>query len=158
MDTPMEIGFFFWPYMPALIRRMAAAAQRYRYDVVGVADTPGGSRSARSSRSLPATSSARATLSRVACLPSSAPRSRISARTTARARARRTRTWSSGSGSSSTWRSADHSYRDVSGHGHDVLAAADRDSPRAGGEALTMGRAIQPRRMTLRPTPSHYPY
>jgi 5,10-methylenetetrahydromethanopterin reductase len=41
MDTPMEIGFFFWPYTPALIRTMAAAAQRYRYDVVGVADTPG---------------------------------------------------------------------------------------------------------------------
>src|SRR5215471_15939987 len=41
MDPPMEIGFFFWPYTPALIRRMATAAQRYRYDVVGVADTPG---------------------------------------------------------------------------------------------------------------------
>ena len=41
MDTPMEIGFFFWPYTPALIRTMAAVAQRYRYDVVGVADTPG---------------------------------------------------------------------------------------------------------------------
>ena len=41
MDTPMEISFFFWPYTPALIRRMAAAAQRYRYDVVGVAATPG---------------------------------------------------------------------------------------------------------------------
>ena len=39
MDTPMEIGFFFWPYTPALIRTMAAVAQRYRYDVVGVADT-----------------------------------------------------------------------------------------------------------------------
>ena len=37
----MEIGFFFWPYTPALIRRMAAAAQQYRYDVVGIADTPG---------------------------------------------------------------------------------------------------------------------
>ena len=39
MDTPMEIGFFFWHYTPALIRKMAAVAQRYRYDVVGVADT-----------------------------------------------------------------------------------------------------------------------
>ena len=41
MDTPMELGFFFWPDTPALIRTMAAVAQRYRYDVVGVADTPG---------------------------------------------------------------------------------------------------------------------
>ena len=41
MDNHVEIGFSFWPYTPALIRRMAAAAQRYRYDVVGIADTPG---------------------------------------------------------------------------------------------------------------------
>ena len=41
MDTPTAIGFFFWPYTPARIRTMAAVAQRYRYDVVGVADTPG---------------------------------------------------------------------------------------------------------------------
>src|SRR5262245_2103767 len=41
LDKPMEIGFFFWPYAPALIRRMAAAAQRYRYAVVGGAATPG---------------------------------------------------------------------------------------------------------------------
>lgn len=40
MDTPMELGFF-WPYTLARIRTMAAVAQRYRYDVVGVADTPG---------------------------------------------------------------------------------------------------------------------
>ena len=37
----MEIGFFFWPYEPALVRRMAAAADRYGYDMVGIADTPG---------------------------------------------------------------------------------------------------------------------
>ena len=39
MDMPMELGFFFWPDTPALIRTMAAVAQRYRYDGVGVADT-----------------------------------------------------------------------------------------------------------------------
>lgn len=37
----MEVGFFFWPYDPALVRRMAAAADRYGYDMVGIADTPG---------------------------------------------------------------------------------------------------------------------
>jgi hypothetical protein len=35
MDTPMELGFFCWPYTPALLHTMAAVAQRYRYDVVG---------------------------------------------------------------------------------------------------------------------------
>lgn len=37
----MQIGFFFWPYDPPLVRRMAAAADRYGYDMIGVADTPG---------------------------------------------------------------------------------------------------------------------
>ena len=37
----MEIGFFFWPYEPALVRSMAAAADTYGYDMIGVADTPG---------------------------------------------------------------------------------------------------------------------
>ena len=37
----MEIGFFFWPYTPALIERMAQAADRWSYDMIGIADTPG---------------------------------------------------------------------------------------------------------------------
>ena len=37
----MEIGFFFWPYDVALIRAMADAADRFGYDMVGIADTPG---------------------------------------------------------------------------------------------------------------------
>ncbi len=37
----MQIGFFFWPYGPALVRRMAAAADRYGFDMIGIADTPG---------------------------------------------------------------------------------------------------------------------
>ncbi len=37
----MQIGFFFWPYDPALTRRMAAAADRYGFDMIGIADTPG---------------------------------------------------------------------------------------------------------------------
>ena len=37
----MEIGFFFWPYEPGLVRRMAAAADRFGYDMIGIADTPG---------------------------------------------------------------------------------------------------------------------
>ena len=37
----MQIGFFFWPYDPALVRRMAAAADRYGFDMIGIADTPG---------------------------------------------------------------------------------------------------------------------
>ena len=37
----MEIGFFFWPYDPPLVRRMAAAADRFGYDMIGIADTPG---------------------------------------------------------------------------------------------------------------------
>lgn len=37
----MEIGFFFWPYTPELVRQMGDAAERYGYDMVGIADTPG---------------------------------------------------------------------------------------------------------------------
>jgi 5,10-methylenetetrahydromethanopterin reductase len=37
----VEVGFFFWPYDPALVRRMAEAADRYGYDMIGIADTPG---------------------------------------------------------------------------------------------------------------------
>jgi 5,10-methylenetetrahydromethanopterin reductase len=37
----VQIGFFFWPYDPPLVRRMAAAADRFGYDMIGIADTPG---------------------------------------------------------------------------------------------------------------------
>ena len=37
----MEIGFFFWPYTPELTGRMAEAADRWGYDMIGIADTPG---------------------------------------------------------------------------------------------------------------------
>ena len=37
----MEVGFFFWPYHPALVRAMAEAADALGYDMVGIADTPG---------------------------------------------------------------------------------------------------------------------
>ena len=37
----MEIGFFFWPYDVTLVRGMAEAADRYGYDMIGIADTPG---------------------------------------------------------------------------------------------------------------------
>lgn len=37
----MEVGFFFWPYSPDLVRRMARAADRYDFDLIGIADTPG---------------------------------------------------------------------------------------------------------------------
>src|SRR5438067_6162785 len=37
----MEVGFFFWPYTPELVRRRGEAAERYGYDMIGVADTPG---------------------------------------------------------------------------------------------------------------------
>lgn len=37
----MQVGFFFWPFSPDLVRRMAAAAERYGYDMIGIADTPG---------------------------------------------------------------------------------------------------------------------
>jgi 5,10-methylenetetrahydromethanopterin reductase len=37
----MEIGFFFWPYDVELVEAMADAADRFGYDMIGVADTPG---------------------------------------------------------------------------------------------------------------------
>ena len=37
----MEIGFFFWPFGVDLTLRMAAAAEQFGFDMVGVADTPG---------------------------------------------------------------------------------------------------------------------
>jgi 5,10-methylenetetrahydromethanopterin reductase len=37
----MEIGFFFWPYDVTLVGAMADAADRFGYDMVGIADTPG---------------------------------------------------------------------------------------------------------------------
>lgn len=37
----MEIGFFFWPFNPALVAHMAKAADQYGYDMIGIADTPG---------------------------------------------------------------------------------------------------------------------
>jgi 5,10-methylenetetrahydromethanopterin reductase len=37
----MEVGFFFWPYSPGLVRAMAAAAERHGFDMIGIADTPG---------------------------------------------------------------------------------------------------------------------
>lgn len=37
----MEIGFFFWPYSVELVCGMAEAAERYGYDMIGIADTPG---------------------------------------------------------------------------------------------------------------------
>src|SRR4029077_2607931 len=37
----MEVGFFFWPYNPALIENLADRADRYGYDMIGIADTPG---------------------------------------------------------------------------------------------------------------------
>ena len=37
----MDVGFFFWPFDTQLIRRMATAADRFGYDMIGIADTPG---------------------------------------------------------------------------------------------------------------------
>lgn len=37
----MKIGFFYWPFNVDLTLRLAAAAERYGYDMIGVADTPG---------------------------------------------------------------------------------------------------------------------
>ena len=37
----MEVGFFYWPFSVELTRGMAKAAERWGYDMVGVADTPG---------------------------------------------------------------------------------------------------------------------
>jgi 5,10-methylenetetrahydromethanopterin reductase len=37
----VEIGFFFWPYDVVLVGAMAEAADRFGYDMIGIADTPG---------------------------------------------------------------------------------------------------------------------
>jgi 5,10-methylenetetrahydromethanopterin reductase len=37
----LEFGFFFWPFSPELVARMAEAGERGGWDMVGVADTPG---------------------------------------------------------------------------------------------------------------------
>jgi 5,10-methylenetetrahydromethanopterin reductase len=37
----MQVGFFFWPFSVELTLRLARAAERYGYDMIGVADTPG---------------------------------------------------------------------------------------------------------------------
>lgn len=37
----MQFGFFYWPFNTELTLRLAAAAERYGYDMIGVADTPG---------------------------------------------------------------------------------------------------------------------
>jgi len=37
----MRIGFFYWPFNVDLTRRLAAAAERYGFDMIGIADTPG---------------------------------------------------------------------------------------------------------------------
>jgi 5,10-methylenetetrahydromethanopterin reductase len=37
----MKVGFLFWPFTPDLVRAMAGAADRYGYDMIGIADTPG---------------------------------------------------------------------------------------------------------------------
>jgi 5,10-methylenetetrahydromethanopterin reductase len=37
----MDVGFFFWPYTPELVDRMAERADRYGYAMIGIADTPG---------------------------------------------------------------------------------------------------------------------
>jgi 5,10-methylenetetrahydromethanopterin reductase len=41
MKPAMQIGFFFWPYDVELVRAMGDVADRFGYDMVGVADTPG---------------------------------------------------------------------------------------------------------------------
>src|SRR5258707_12227029 len=37
----MDVGFFFWPYNPDLVESLADRADRYGYDMIGIADTPG---------------------------------------------------------------------------------------------------------------------
>lgn len=37
----MQIGFFFWPYKPQLVEQLAERADRYGFDMIGIADTPG---------------------------------------------------------------------------------------------------------------------
>src|SRR5262249_6731288 len=37
----MQVGFFFWPYTPALVEELAERADHYGYGMIGIADTPG---------------------------------------------------------------------------------------------------------------------
>ena len=37
----MRVGFLFWPFTPNLVRELTADAERYGYDLIGIADTPG---------------------------------------------------------------------------------------------------------------------
>jgi 5,10-methylenetetrahydromethanopterin reductase len=37
----MEVGFFFWPFNVDLIEKLSDRADRYGYDMIGIADTPG---------------------------------------------------------------------------------------------------------------------
>ena len=37
----MQVGFFFWPFNPELVTRIAERADRYGYAMIGIADTPG---------------------------------------------------------------------------------------------------------------------
>ncbi|MBV9858798.1 MAG: LLM class flavin-dependent oxidoreductase [Alphaproteobacteria bacterium] len=37
----MQVGFFSWPFTPEIVRQMAEAADRYGFDMFGIADTPG---------------------------------------------------------------------------------------------------------------------
>jgi 5,10-methylenetetrahydromethanopterin reductase len=39
--TAPRFGFFFWPYEPSLVERMARLGEEQGWDLVGVADTPG---------------------------------------------------------------------------------------------------------------------
>ena len=39
--TAPRFGFFFWPYEPALVERMARLGESQGWDLVGIADTPG---------------------------------------------------------------------------------------------------------------------
>jgi alkanesulfonate monooxygenase SsuD/methylene tetrahydromethanopterin reductase-like flavin-dependent oxidoreductase (luciferase family) len=41
LEAEMQVGFFFWPFSPELVSRMAEAAERYGFDMIGIADTPG---------------------------------------------------------------------------------------------------------------------
>src|ERR1700754_2997529 len=37
----MDVGFFFWPYNVDLVEKLSDRADRYGYDMIGIADTPG---------------------------------------------------------------------------------------------------------------------
>jgi 5,10-methylenetetrahydromethanopterin reductase len=40
-EGEVQVGFFFWPFTPDLVRQMAENVERYGYDMIGIADTPG---------------------------------------------------------------------------------------------------------------------